>query len=140
MKTLERQRFNKNTQKYTTITRHFLTRKEYGEYLFSEHWKDVKSRFWQSRMPKSCFVCGSHEQLQLHHKTYKRLFRERLTDLVLLCDTCHSGVHIYLKIHYGGGQKLNIWTAIKFYRRDYKHSRDKVKFRQLLTQIASRRI
>ena len=33
---------------------------------------------------------GTGEPLELHHKTYERLGRERIDDLELLCSSCHK--------------------------------------------------
>lgn len=33
----------------------------------------------------------------MHHKTYKRLGKERLTDLILLCEDCHLELHYRVK-------------------------------------------
>lgn len=66
--------------------------KTYKEYLQSEGWQHKKSLFYQE-YPEGCWVCGSTKNLKLHHKTYERVFKERLTDLVCLCDDCHAELH-----------------------------------------------
>lgn len=38
-------------------------------------------------------MCGSKGNLQLHHRTYKRLGREHLSDLVPLCKIHHEQAH-----------------------------------------------
>jgi hypothetical protein len=38
-------------------------------------------------------VCGTADHLQLHHRTYARLGRERLRDLILLCGDHHKFAH-----------------------------------------------
>lgn len=66
----------------------------YQEYLHGEHWQDVRRRFWACKLHnKTCQVCGGRDRLQVHHQTYKRIGRERLTDLCLLCDNCHGEAH-----------------------------------------------
>jgi hypothetical protein len=41
-----------------------------------------------------CRGCGRHQlALHVHHRTYDRLGAEPLADLVILCETCHDGVH-----------------------------------------------
>lgn len=40
-----------------------------------------------------CEQCGYEPYkpcLQVHHKTYDRIFREELDDLILLCPKCHK--------------------------------------------------
>ena len=66
----------------------------YAEYLDTEHWKTTRKRFWESKLHNgACYSCGSKEKLQVHHKTYRRIGKERLTDLCLLCDECHGRTH-----------------------------------------------
>lgn len=65
----------------------------YRQYLRSEHWADVRRRFWASNLPKTCGGCGAGRGLHLHHRTYKRIGAEWLTDLILVCADCHNAVH-----------------------------------------------
>lgn len=67
----------------------------YAAYLRSEHWRDVKARYRASNLPQTCTVCGD-PKVALHHRTYQRLGRERLTDLVPLCREHHVKAHEYL--------------------------------------------
>lgn len=70
-----------------------MTKAEYAEYLRSDHWAEVRRRYRKVR-PWKCDRCDSSEKsLDLHHRTYKRLGRERLDDLVPLCRTCHQDIH-----------------------------------------------
>ena len=75
----------------------------YQDYLKSEHWKDIRRRYFRGKLFKrykrGCYICGAKENLQLHHRTYKRFGRERLDDLIPLCSDCHNGVHEYQKEH-----------------------------------------
>jgi hypothetical protein len=66
----------------------------YAEYLRTEHWQDVRRRFWASKLHDGkCYACGTTGKLNVHHKSYKRIGREKLNDLCLLCDNCHSETH-----------------------------------------------
>lgn len=68
----------------------------YDQYLQSEHWKQLKDKFYLSKLCKyECYACGSTKELNLHHKTYKRIGHEKLNDLVLLCEDCHKKAHKY---------------------------------------------
>jgi len=68
---------------------------EYAEYLQSPQWQETRRRFWASRYPKRCHACSRDDvPLDLHHRTYKRLGRERLSDLILLCRSCHDETHV----------------------------------------------
>ena len=40
-----------------------------------------------------CQRCGKRKGLQVHHKTYVRLFKERMEDLEVLCWGCHRKEH-----------------------------------------------
>jgi hypothetical protein len=65
----------------------------YSEYINSPEWREKRRRYFASkRLPKTCLVCGSAE-VQLHHRTYRRLGHEHLQDLVPLCQLCHSAGH-----------------------------------------------
>lgn len=77
----------------------------YADYLKSQHWKELKARFWSSKLifkvngKAVCSCCRTKElNLQLHHRTYARLGREYLTDLTLLCDECHHLTHQFNKL------------------------------------------
>jgi hypothetical protein len=74
-----------------------MTKSEYHTYLKSDHWKNVKVRYFSSKRPKVCDICGSDKEINLHHKTYTRLGHEYLTDLIVLCRDCHEAVHSFLK-------------------------------------------
>ena len=67
----------------------------YSQYLRGPHWADVKARFRSSRLCKRrCFACGdSSDRLSLHHRTYKRIGAERLSDLIEVCQACHEQIH-----------------------------------------------
>lgn len=89
----------------------------YQEYLLSDHWKDVRSRFWKSKLHKGCcYACRSKEDLQVHHKSYKRIGKEKLHDLCLLCDRCHKLTHIIDNTRKNGC----LWGAPKRLRKNIK--------------------
>lgn len=87
----------------------------YRQYLASEHWKDVRRRFYKSRLvtrsPSGrpcCAACLQDDRpLDLHHQTYKRLGKEYLRDFVLLCHECHEGAHA----HYKKDKRSGLWGA-----------------------------
>jgi hypothetical protein len=64
---------------------------DYSVYLKSPHWRRLKARYKRER-PWVC-LCGECLLLDLHHKTYERIGRERLDDLQPLCRGCHTTVH-----------------------------------------------
>ena len=66
--------------------------KEYKEYLKSNNWKLKKAEVLKVKKNK-CESCGSTKKLEVHHKTYKNIFKESLSDLKLLCRNCHMKEH-----------------------------------------------
>ena len=62
----------------------------YRLYLKSDLWYNVRKV--KIAQMKVCEECGGTKILQCHHLTYKRLGRERLSDLKLLCRKCHDEV------------------------------------------------
>lgn len=73
------------------LKEHRLT---YNRYLLSRHWQEVSIRFLKSkRGRKVCSACGSTYKINLHHKTYAHIGRERMSELCYLCEFCHLKVH-----------------------------------------------
>ncbi len=88
---------------------------DYKTYIRSPEWYEVRSRYRASKLPQTCKACGE-TKVELHHKTYKRLGRERLTDLVPLCRKHHQQAHdlVKAKIAAGGNpSKWNLWSVVK---------------------------
>lgn len=81
----------------------------YQEYITSRHWRAVRERYFNSKLPKVCEVCKC-EQVDLHHRTYKNLGHERLMDLVPLCRKHHQGVH--------DSRNMNLWKSTQTYCRN----------------------
>lgn len=64
----------------------------YRRYLKSSLWN--KKRYKVLRRDKfKCVRCGSKNRLQVHHQTYSRVGKERLSDLITLCKQCHKKKH-----------------------------------------------
>jgi 5-methylcytosine-specific restriction endonuclease McrA len=68
-------------------------------YLTSVHWRFTRWRkktlMLFTKGSVRCEKCGSERYLHIHHITYKRLGRERMSDLQVICRQCHrpgSGV------------------------------------------------
>ena len=79
---------------YTRLNR--LGFKKYKEYLNSDYWKKQRKRYLKSNLLKECIVCGN-KKYQLHHKLYKRIGKEKVSDFLPLCNNCHLKLHQYLK-------------------------------------------
>lgn len=65
--------------------------KDYANYLNSSKWNTMKIVI--RARDNVCKKCGSKNNLQVHHITYKNFGDEELEDLVLLCGSCHKEVH-----------------------------------------------
>lgn len=67
---------------------------QYYQYLHSEKWAGIKQRV-RERDENNCQICGRNYNLQVHHKTYDHIFQEEnhLSDLILLCRSCHEDEH-----------------------------------------------
>ena len=61
-----------------------------------------------SRKDKACEACGYSRKLQVHHKTYERLGKERNSDLVLLCRDCHESLH-----RFRAAERISLGTATR---------------------------
>ena len=67
-------------------------KRSYREYLKSDTQKIKRDKVIK-RANNWCEICKVNRAWQVHHKTYKRIFRERLSDLIATCETCHKAEH-----------------------------------------------
>jgi 5-methylcytosine-specific restriction endonuclease McrA len=66
-------------------------RADYNAYIQSPAWR--KKRAARIRRDHyMCQTCGVRGYLTVHHRTYERLGRERMDDLITLCESCHDAV------------------------------------------------
>ena len=87
---------------------------EYTKYLKTKHWQETRKLFWKSGYKKQCYCCGKEGiLLDLHHKTYKSIGREKLTHLALVCRSCHTKIHALHKQKPRNG----LWWATSKIRR-----------------------
>jgi hypothetical protein len=77
----------------------------YREYLDSSYWQTVSERYRASDRWQHCAVCGQ-VPFQLHHRTYKHLGREPLSDLMPLCRSHHAELHARGLDIWGGHRQL----------------------------------
>ena len=75
-------------------------RKLLGRRKFHDYWSYMLSHAWQMKRQqafekygRACQECGSKMNVVVHHKSYERLYRERLVDLEILCEGCHALRH-----------------------------------------------
>ena len=98
----------------------------YNEYLRSNHWQHIKYRYYfVSKLQKSCFVCGSFNERNLHHGTYKRVGNENMQDLIVLCKKHHKETHVLFKEDPNVNQ-CGLWKAYKKIRKNYRKNKIKV--------------
>ncbi|MHC4181118.1 MAG: hypothetical protein ACYSWU_26775 [Planctomycetota bacterium] len=65
----------------------------YSEYLKTHHWQRCRKRALKIAGWR-CQVCNASDcELHVHHRTYERLGKEWETDVVCLCESCHSLFH-----------------------------------------------
>ena len=69
----------------------------YKNYLRSKKWK-MKRISVLKRAKYRCQLCNNKNRLQVHHRTYKNIGKELLTDLTVLCFGCHNLFHKYRKL------------------------------------------
>jgi len=86
----------------------------YREYITSDLWRIRKRRYFETHERK-CRACSSRKRIHLHHKTYRRLGEERDADLVPLCHSCHTNLHIR---HKNTGE--NLWKLTEEFVRNKK--------------------
>lgn len=66
--------------------------KEYQAYLGTNEWRK-KRELVLNRAKGVCEGCGQRPATQVHHRTYERIFKEMLFDLVAICRECHAAIH-----------------------------------------------
>ena len=83
--------------------------REYRQYLRTEGWKQRRQPALD-RARGFCEDCGRRTNLEVHHRTYKRLGAERAEDLVAVCESCHDARH-------RGRRTTPDWIALALLRR-----------------------
>lgn len=80
----------------------------YDEYLQSEHWQRFRKKFFKAKkIKKTCYLCRkSNWDVELHHRTYERLGKERLNDVIPVCRRHHEQLHNLLNERFGGDVRV----------------------------------
>lgn len=89
-------------------------KKEYKKYLKSNEWKSIKKKVMR-RDKNQCQICFYNKKLNVHHMTYRSIFKENCNDLILLCRRCHGRLH---KISKSKG--INYFEAFKIIKGDFR--------------------
>lgn len=72
-----------------------LSAKSYNK---TAHWQDLRIRAL-GLAGDECFRCSSCNDLHVHHITYEHLGEEKMSDLQVLCASCHRKEHeLYPKL------------------------------------------
>jgi predicted HNH restriction endonuclease len=68
---------------------------EYRAYLRSDKWRRKRLALGFSKN-FTCERCGRYcrDGFEVHHKTYIRIYKELLSDLMLLCPDCHRMLEV----------------------------------------------
>lgn len=62
----------------------------YEAYLASDLWKKNRAR---ANLLRRCWICGTDQFLQFHHRSYENICNEHPDDLIMLCGDHHQEVH-----------------------------------------------
>jgi hypothetical protein len=65
---------------------------KYQVYLDSKEWKK-RRKYAYNFHGNVCFVCETTTKLHVHHGTYRRLGKEKMKDLFILCKNHHFQLH-----------------------------------------------
>ena len=88
----------------------------YEDYLQSPEWKATREKVLR-RKGRVCEICGSTENIQVHHISYDE------EEFAVLCDKCHKALHEVLngiyneeceelfQVHKEWYEKSRIWLA-----------------------------
>ena len=97
-------------------------RPTYTAYIRSPAWRRKREQYWASKMPKDCYVCGTHRVPGFHlpHRTYKNLGNERLMDLTPVCEPCHSLIHRVQRADPQRWKRAGLWAVTKWVRKNYR--------------------
>jgi hypothetical protein len=70
---------------------------KYSDYLESPQWS-MRRQIHLDQAANRCQLCNQNgNTLDVHHKTYERVGRERFDDLIVLCRSCHNRVHAIIE-------------------------------------------
>lgn len=71
----------------------------YSRYRRSTHWRELRLKVLErdGYRCQGCKATAQQKVLEVHHKTYRRVGRERMEDLITLCQRCHATEHEWAK-------------------------------------------
>lgn len=72
------------------IKREQKGKEDYDKYLLTDHWLYLAAEA-KRLAEERCQLCYRGGHLHAHHRTYIRYpYRERITDITVMCDMCHK--------------------------------------------------
>lgn len=105
---------------------YYPTRQELTEYYKTAHWRTFRKVAIRER-GGCCEACGSTFRLNVHHWTYARMYRERISDVFLLCQFHHQLVHrLHRAGRYGRGGPSLKRATVAIIRRERFRARRKL--------------
>lgn len=120
---------------------------EYAEYISSKEWRRLREKAIQDAGYR-CQKCGASKwgaKLEVHHLTYERFKHEQMSDLIVLCETCHKGADAERKeqVQRDNARKLEAarfdgWAA-KVYGDDWMDYRDPEEVSERYSEWAERK-
>jgi hypothetical protein len=89
------------TAEEPVVSRDDADRSRYRRYISSPEWRRSPARLAEleasGRRCRLCDAGGESVRLEVHHRTYARLFCELPSDLTTLCSPCHREVTSILR-------------------------------------------
>ena len=76
---------------HTATERRVVTKSKYSAYLASKDWRKKRQQALD-HYGNSCVLCDS-DAVDVHHRTYDRIYNEDVGDLIVLCRDCHAMHH-----------------------------------------------
>ena len=76
---------------HTATERRVVTKSKYSAYLASKDWRKKRQQALD-HYGNSCVLCDS-DAVDVHHRTYDRIYNEDMGDLIVLCRDCHAMHH-----------------------------------------------
>src|SRR5690349_11758113 len=80
------------TQQAGTVPSLTDRQREYRDYLRTPGWQEKRLAALE-RAGHRCQTCNGKQNLDVHHRTYERIFNEEPGDLTVLCRKCHELFH-----------------------------------------------
>lgn len=92
----------------------------YREYITSKAWWRKKEQYRATNLAQECLVCGD-PNVDLHHRSYKRVCGEKLTDLFPLCLEHHEAAHRRdRELAALGVEHQGLWNIVRLLRNEFE--------------------